>query len=274
MTTWMSALPGPTPRRYRTVVRLALAATCVATVASCSSDDAPAPTATPVATDEPVEVRAAAAAAVDRLLTESTSTETTGTAGGETVEIEAAADPVAGSMRLDETLDATIRSRYVMADGVLYAKIYPVDQNEPPYTVTEPGEQAGDFLAKVYTASGRVFGDVEILSAVLARAPAQVSSLGSRAGDDGGQTGLRFTFDAADVGRLLSDEALERTVMLTEPGEEQIVLDVWFDDRLRELRTSGSMYQDGELIDDVALAIEYQPVDDPGIEIPGDTLPD
>ncbi len=242
--------------------------------AACSSsDETTSTTAPPVPAEDPAAARSTVAEVVARLRTEPVETLTSGVAGEQAIEIEAAADPTAGGMRLDETLNETIRTLFVLDGDVLYANIYPLAEEQPPFTVTDPGDQAQDFLDKAFTASGRIFGDVDVLAAVVERAPGTVFELGTRDGDDGEQTGFRFVFDSLDIGRLLEDEGLERSVLLPEPGEDETIIEVWLDRRLRELRTSGAMYQDGELIDGVEVVIEYDPTDDPGIEVPSDTLP-
>jgi hypothetical protein len=176
-------------------------------------------------------------------------------------------------MRSDEVSNDLIRTQFVLVDEVLYARIYPVDQDEQPFTVSSPGARTLEFYDVALTGGGRVFGAVDALAAVFDRAPATVLALGTRGGDSGEQTGYRFVFDAFDIGRLLGDEGFEASVFVPEPGAETAILEVWIDLVLRQLTTRGAIYQDGELIDDVELTIEFTPVDDAGIVIPADTLP-
>ena len=200
-------------------------------------------------------------------------TRTTGSAGGKTIEIGAAADPATMSMRLDENYNDTIRTQFVLVDEVLYARIYPIDQAEQPFTVSSSDALTLDFYDEALTGGGRLFGAVDTLAAVFERVPATIFALGVRGGDSGQQTGYRFVFDAFDIGRLLGDEGFESSVLLPEQGTEVTIFEVWIDRRLRQLTTGGAVYQDGELIDDVQLTIEFTAVDDVGIMIPTDTLP-
>ena len=199
-------------------------------------------------------------------------TRTVGSAGGQTVEVEAAADPGRMSMRLDETLNDIIRTEFVLTDGVLHARIYPTTDDAPAFTVSDPGALEQGLYDEVFTGSGRVFGDVGIIAAVFDRVPATVFALGDRSRDGGTQAGYRFVFDAFDIGTLLVDEAFEAIVFLPDPGAETTTLEVWLDPGLRELTTAGAVYQDGELIEDVRLTIEFTPVADADIEVPDDTL--
>jgi hypothetical protein len=238
-----------------------------------TDDTAPA---TSVLVERPETARSAVVRAISELGAGPVETRTTGSAGRSTVESEAAADPGTLSMRSDEIYNDTIRTQFVLVDEVLYARIYPAEQDEQPFTVSSPGARTLDFYDVVFTAGGRVFGAVDALAAVFDRAPATVLSLGVRAGDAGDageQTGYRFVFDAFDIGRLLADERLESSVFLPERGAETTILEVWIDRGLRQLTTGGAVYQDGELIDDVELTIEFTPVDDAGIAIPTATLP-
>lgn len=250
-----------------------------ATLAGCSGDDdntaatpATAPFGSAVLSDDPAGARSTVVAAIGQLRTEPIETTATGVAGDQSIEIGAAADATTGAMRFDEVLNDTIRTLFVLDDGLLFANIFPISEDQPPFTVTDPGEDSGEFFDKAFTASGRIFGKVDTLVAVLERVPATVYELGTRDGDDDDQRGFRFVFDAADIGKFLEDEGLERVVLIHEPGEDETVIEVWLDERLRELRTAGSMYQDGELIDDVEVTIGFRPVDDADIEAPTDTL--
>lgn len=256
--------------------RLLLTAAVVAgcSLVGCSGGDAESsPPTSAVLAVAPESVRAAAVAAFAGLRDGPVATRTIGSAGGQNVEAEGAVDPVSMSMRLDETLNDVIRTEFVLTDRVLYARIYAATDEPPAFTVSEPGALEEGFYDEALTGSGRVFGDVDTISAVLASVPATVYTLGGRPGDAGTQTGYRFVFDAFDIGNLLIDERLEATVVLPEPGRETTSLEVWVDPALRELTTAGAVYQDGELIDDVRLTIEFAPVTDAEIAVPDDTLP-
>lgn len=241
-------------------------------LAGCTNGASDSATATSVLVERPEAVRSEVVRAISELGRGPVETRTTGSAGGATVESEAAADPSTSSMRSDETYNDSIRTQFVLVDEVLYARIYPVDQDEQPFTVSSPGIRTLEFYDVAFTGGGRVFGAVGALAAVFDRAPATVLALGTRAGDSGEQTGYRFVFDTFDIARLLGDEGLESSVFVPEQGTETTILEVWIDRGLRQLTTSGAVYQDGELIDDVELTIEYTPVDDSGIVAPTDTL--
>ena len=239
-------------------------------LAACSNGADDTPTATAVLVERPDAVRTAVVGAIAELGEGPVETRTTGSAGGQMVEIEAAADPATVSMRLDETLNDTIRTQFVLVDDVLYARIYPIDQAEQPFTVSSPEALTLDFYDMALTGGGRLFGRVDTLAAVFDRVPATVFTLGARDGELGQQTGYRFVFDSFDIGRLLGDEGLESSVLLPEQGTEATILEVWIDGGLHQLTTDGAVYQDGELIDDVQLTIEFTPVDDSRIVIPSD----
>lgn len=223
--------------------------------------------------EQPEAVRAEVVRAISELGRGPVETRTVGSAGGAIIESDAAADPSRLSMRSDETYNDSIRTQFVLVDEVLYARIHPVDQDDQSFTVSSPGARTLDFYDVAFTGGGRVFGAVDALAAVFDRAPATVLTLGKRTGDSGEQTGYRFVFDAFDIGRLLGDDGFEASVFVPEQGTETTILDVWIDRRLRQITTSGAVYQDGELIDDVELTIEFTPVDDAGIRIPTNTLP-
>lgn len=261
-------------RRLPIVVALVAGPLAGWALVGCSSSESSVTAPAAVLADDPAAARVAAAAAVRRLRTEPVETHASGRAGGQQFEVTATADPAAGRMRLDELLNDVIRTELIIDEGTLYANIYPSADEPPPFTVTDPGDQTPDFVDEVFTAAGRVFGDVDVLAAVLERAPATVFELGGRDDGDGvEQRGLRLVLDAHDVGRLLADEQLERAVTVPEPGAETTTIELWFDHRLRELRAMGLVYEDGEPIPDVDLVVEYEPTDEVRIEVPTATIP-
>ncbi len=84
------------------------------------------------------------------------------------MEAEGAVDPDSMSMRLDETPNDIIRNEFVLTDRVLYARIYPTTDAPPAFMVAEPGDvEAEGFYDEALTGSGRVFGDVDTIGAVL-----------------------------------------------------------------------------------------------------------
>ena len=257
----------------QTAVQCSLAVAGLVALTGCSDGGGGTSPATSLLVEQSGAARTAVVQAISDLDQRPVETRTSGSVGGSTVESEAAADPSTLSMRSDEVSNDLIRTQFVLADEVLYARIYPVDQDEQPFTVLAPGARTLEFYDVALTGGGRVFGSVDALAAVFDRAPATVFTLGVRAGDSGDQAGYRFVFDAFDIGRLLGDEGFESSVFVPEQGTETTILEVWVDRGLRQLTTSGAVYQDGELIDDVELTIEYAPVDDSGIVIPVHTRP-
>jgi hypothetical protein len=251
------------------VVRLALIGLATTSWTACSDGGETTPPAPVVLVDAPDLVRAEVVAAIASLGDGPVETRTVGSAGGESVVAVAAVDPDTGGMRLDETLNDVVRTEFVLVEGVLYARIYAVTDPPPGFTVSRPDALTQGFYDEALTGSGRVFGAVSTLGAVFDRASATVYSIGD---GEGGRQGYRFVFDASDVGTLLVDEGLEASVVVPAPGIATTTFDVWLDPGLRELTTAGAVYQDGELIDDVALTIEFTPVDDAGIRAPDDTL--
>ena len=253
-------------------VRRSLLVAGVCLITACSSGAADTSPATSVLVERPEAVRAAVVGAIAALGDGPVETRTSGSAGGQLIEIEAAADPAAMSMRLDETLNDTIRTQFVLVDEVVYARIYPIDQAEQPFAVSSSEALTLDFFDVALTGGGRLFGAVDTLAAVFDRVPATVFALGVRVGDSGQQTGYRFVFDAFDIGRLLGDEGFESSVLLPEQGAETTILEVWIDGGFRQLTTDGAVYHDGELIDEVQLTIVFTPVADADIEGPDNTL--
>ena len=247
----------------------------ILTATACDGTGAgPPPTSVALELTEAAEARNLAADAILSLLTGGPiATSTTGTFGGLALTIEGRIDPSAGDSMLDESI-AGVRNQYVLVDDVLYARIYGIDNpgpdGEPAFTVLEPGPLGEDFRWGPLLAAGRVFGDVAVFTTVLRDAAGQVLSLGSRDGDAAVQQGYRFVFDSLDVGRVLVDQG-QPEVLLPQSGEDTTTIEIWIDDIVRELSTTGSLYQDGELIDGVQLTISIDPLESAEIVAPSNT---
>lgn len=217
-----------------------------------------------------------AAAAVDALISGGAlATSTTGTVEGRSVTIEARLDPTAGNASLDEVV-GEVTNEFVLLGEVLYVRIFGTanagPDGGPPFTVLDVGEATTDFLWQPILGAGRIFGDPEVLSAVLRDAPAQVLSLGTRGDTAAPEQGYRFVFDSLDIGNLLIADGFEDVVMFPEPGADTTTIEIWIDEGgARQLSTSGSMYQDGELIDDVDLTITIDTLTSADITAPPNT---
>lgn len=159
------------------------------------------------------------------------------------------------------------RSQYVVIDGDVFVRIVaPGADPNTPFQKISDAVQVDDFVSTGYTDLGRVFDSLDQLAQLHREVPFAAERLPDRTIDGQGVRGFRTMFAATAVVEFLRTNSLEVI------GDDEIggtsTFEIWFStERLVQLVATGTQFQDGEAIDDVAVRLTYRP-DPSGVVVP------